>query len=256
MGWTKAVHDVYGTLGTGLLWPFRWARSKLSGGGPDPAQAYLQAERDVMLLAIDKLYAELTRLSQLGNDLLRPRLEALLSGASRADLLDRLSKEQQALDLDDELGRVVGAQMQIFRDENPHAFGMFRKLDSAAAVARPVTSVVSFAYGGVVGHGLIAHGVQSLAIYMGDIATGTAVVVGSETVLTSTASGLRLLEARFRQLQSAFTTRRVAWFAEFLHQHILGSLQRELTTAAGVTQTPDFSAAEGTLARLGQMLRA
>ncbi len=95
-GWTKTVHDVYGSLGETVLWPIRWARQRIAGAAPDPREAYRTAELNVMLQAVDALYAELTRLSQLGNDLLRPRLEALLAGASRAELVDRLTAAQNA----------------------------------------------------------------------------------------------------------------------------------------------------------------
>ncbi len=143
-GWSKTIHDAYGRLGEGLAWSYRWVRTRIAGPTPDPHEAYRTAERNVMLQTVDSLYGELTRLSQLGNDLLRPRLEALLAGASRAEILERLTAAQDALDLDAELNEVVAAQMQAFRDENPTAFGVFRKLDSMAAVARPATSVVVF----------------------------------------------------------------------------------------------------------------
>ena len=241
-GWTKTIHDVYGSLGEGLLWPFRWARRQVTGAAPDPREAYKTAERNVMLQTVESLYSELTRLSQLGNDLLRPRLEALLAGASRAELLAALTSAQTALDLDEELNSVVAAQMQAFREENPNAFGMFRKLDSMAAIARPVTSVVLFGvFAGPVGHALMPMmanaAAQSLAVHITvDIAGGTGAVVVGETALSGTAGGLRLLETRFRQLQAAITARRVAWFGEFLRQHILGDLHTELAAAAGMTE--------------------
>jgi hypothetical protein len=250
-GWTKTIHDVYGSLGEGLLWPFRWAKRQLAGGAPDPREAYKTAERNVMLQTIESLYAELTRLSQLGNDLLRPRLESLLAGASRAELLGALTAAQTALDLDEELNLVVAAQMQAFREENPNTFGMFRKLDSMAAVARPVTSVVLFvAAAGPFGHALTHAATQSAIHIMGDIAGGTGVVVAGETALSGTAGGLRLLEARFRQLQAAFTARRVAWFAEFLREHILGDLHSELAAAAGMTNQAAYREVQTGIDRL------
>jgi hypothetical protein len=88
-----------------------------------------------------------------------------------------------------------------------------------------------------------------------DIAGGTGAVVVGETALSGTAGGLRLLEARFRQLQTAFTTRRVAWFAAFLHQHILGALHTELSTAAGLTSSPEFTEVMSSLARLSDLTK-
>ena len=146
--------------------------------------------------------------------------------------------------------------MQAFREENPNAFGVFRKLDSVAAAVRPVTSVVLFvAAAGPVGHALTPMvtdaAAQSLAVHiMGDIAGGTGAVVVGETALSGTVGGLRLLEARFRQLQAAFTARRVAWFAGFLRDNILGDLHVELDAAAGLGQAPAFDEVLAILNRL------
>ncbi|MFN7804774.1 MAG: GTPase, partial [Planctomycetaceae bacterium] len=144
-GWTKTIHDGYSRLGETVLAPLSWARQKLSGPTPDPAEAYLAQERQLMLQTIEELYAELTRLSQLGNELLRPRLEKLLSGTSRSDVLEQLSREQGNLNVTRELHEVVSQQMTRFRDESPGSFGLLKKLDTAAALARPVTSVALFA---------------------------------------------------------------------------------------------------------------
>jgi hypothetical protein len=256
-GWTKTIHDVYGTVGDGLLWPFRWMRRRIAGGAPDPHEVYRTAERNVMLQTVDSLYGELTRLSQLGNDLLRPRLESLLAGASRAELLGRLNAEVNALDLDAELNDVVATHMQTFRDENPSTFGIFRKLDSMAAVARPVTSVVLFAAtAGPVGHAfmpVVAGASQSLAHILVDVAGGTGAVVVGETALSGTVGGLRLLEARFRQLQAAFTARRVEWFAEFLRKNILGDLHGELAAAAGLAETTTYKEVLASVERLDKL---
>lgn len=244
-GFTKRVHDVYGTVGDGLLWPFRWVRRRVAGSPIDPRETYRHSERDVMLVALDSLYAELARLSQLGNDLLRPRLEALLAGSSRTALLDGLRSEHSEVDLDGDLRDVVHSQMVLFREENPAAFGVLRKLDSMAAVARPMTSVVLFVAAGPVGHAFTpavtdaaAHSVA--AHILGDIAGGTGAVVMGETALSGTAGGLRHLEARFRQLQAAFAARRVAWFADFLRRNVLGNLHLELQAAAAVPESAAF----------------
>src|SRR6185503_15259961 len=110
----------------GILWPLRWARRQVAGAPIDPRESYRHSERDVMLVALDSLYAELARLRELGNDLLRPRLEALLAGSSRTALLDRLRSEHAAVDLDGELRDVVHSQMILFRDESPGAFRVLR----------------------------------------------------------------------------------------------------------------------------------
>ena len=121
---------------------------------------------------------------------------------------------------------------------------------AAAAVARPVTSVVLFAAAaGPAGHALApfvsAAAAKTLVVHvLGDVAGGTGAMVVGETALSGTATGLRLLEARFRQLQTAFTARRVAWFSEFLRTNILGRLHDEFDSAAKVVKSAAFDDAE------------
>lgn len=258
-GFTKVIHDAYGTIGEGVLWPFRWARRRVAGPPPDLRENYRYAERDVMLQTLDELYEELGRLSRLGNDLLRPRLESLLTGSSRTELLDRLRSEHADVDFDRELRIVVKAQMVLFRDENPGAFDLLRKLDSVVAVARPMTSVVLFAVAGPVGHaftpGVTDVAAHSVAAHiLGDIAGGTGAVVMGETALSGTAGGLRMLEARFRQLSAAFTARRVAWFAEFLRKNLMGDLHAELQAAAALADSSILRDVDACLARLASEL--
>jgi hypothetical protein len=259
-GWTKTIHDGYSRLGETVLAPLSWARQKLSGPTPNPAEAYVAQERQLMLQTIEELYAELTRLSQLGNELLRPRLEKLLSGTSRSDVLEQLSREQGNLNVTRELHEVVSQQMTRFRDESPGSFGLLKKLDTAAALARPVTSVALFAAAaGPAGHALapfVSDAIaQSLLVHIvGDVAGGAGAMVVGETAITGTASGLRVLEARFRQLQTAFTSRRVAWFADFLRRHLLGDLHAELEAALQVPQSPAARDVEQVCAQLAALI--
>ncbi|MGQ0634993.1 MAG: GTPase [Planctomycetaceae bacterium] len=260
-GWTRTIHDAYGKLGQGLLWPIRFSRERISGPTPDPRAAYRQSELDVMLQALDTLYRELQRLAELGNDLLRPRLEKLLAGATRAQLLERLHRQHAALDLNGELESVVAAQMRAFRDERPGIFSRLKRLDELAALARPVTSVVLFAAAGPVGHALTPAvtdaAAQSLVVHiLGDIAGGTGAVVMGETALSGTAEGLRWLETWFQNLQTAFTRRRVAWFADFLRENVLGTLHQDLQTAAIMPESEAFQNALACLDRLNGQVGA
>lgn len=258
-GLTRTVHDLYGTLGQGLTWPFRWVNRQLHKDAPDPRVTYRRLEWDVVLQAVNSLYDELTRLSELGNDLLRPRLERLISGGARAAFLKRLSDAHAAVDLDAELQRAVTAQMQSFTVENPNTFGWLKRLDSLAALARPVTSVaVFFAAAGPVGHAIgpmvTDAAAQSIIVHVaGDVAGGTGAVVVGETAITGTAGGLRMLEARFRQLQTEFTAERVAWFARFLKENLLGELQQELETAANLPESELFRSVRRSVDRLAKL---
>ncbi|MFM8219919.1 MAG: hypothetical protein ACKOJF_13500, partial [Planctomycetaceae bacterium] len=233
-GMVRTIHDAYSALGGYVLTPVKWVAGRFGGPPPDPVAGYVQQERDLMLRTIDLLYTELTRLAQLGNELLRPRLEQLLAGQSRAQVLRKLTDELATFDFPAELHDVVDTQLQKFRADSPQTFKLLRNLDSAAAMARPVTSVVLFAAAaGPAGHALApfvsAAAAKTLMVHiLGDVAGGTGAMVVGETAISGTLTGLRLLEARFRQLQTAFAARRVEWFAGFLRRNLLGQLHDEL----------------------------
>lgn len=240
-GWTKSVHDFYNTIGDGVLRTVRWARDRISGTEIDPIEQYQRAEHEVILTAIENLLDGLHQLAELGNDLLRPRIAKLLTGERRAELLQRINAGHSQLQLEAELQDVVAAQMQAFRSDSPQMFDFVKQLDSLAAAARPVTSVaLFFAGGGPLGHAVapVAHDVAFQAVL--HIAGGTGAVIAGETALSGTTSGLRAVEAHFRQLHVAFTTHRLEWLGRQLKDNLLGTLQDELQLAAGIPNSAAF----------------
>ena len=251
---TRTIHDFYGMLGNGLVWPVKWAKSKLSGPEPDERDAYRRQEWEAILHVVNNLYEELERLSQLGNDLLRPRLARLLGGASRSALLEQLTQAHADVDIDRVVRDVVERQMQAFRDENPRSFELIKKIDSVAAAARPAISLAFVGGGGGAAEALIQSTAPMMVHFVVDVAAGTGAAAVGESALTTTAGSLRHLEARFRQLQNAFIAARVAWFAEFLRDNLLGGLQAELQTAAALPQCAAFGEVQGSLQRLESQL--
>ncbi|MBI5761183.1 MAG: 50S ribosome-binding GTPase [Planctomycetales bacterium] len=252
-GFSRSIHEFYNSLGHGLLKPVQWVRARWSGPASPPWDVYRQQEWDVILRAAEGLYDELARLAQLGNDLLKPRLERLLAGASRSEFFASLTQAHAAVDFAAELQAIVTRQMQSFQDESPQWYTFLKRVDDCAAVARPVTSVALFvAAAGPAGHALMPFvsqaAAQSLVIHViGDIAGGAGAVVAGEAAMASGAGGFRYLEAKFQQLQDSFTAQRVAWFAEFLKSRLLGDLQTGLEAAANVTLSDDFRETEVSL---------
>lgn len=259
-GWTRTVHDIYGTVGETVLFPFRWVTKRITGDTPDPLEVYRQQEWNVILQTVNQLYDELGRLGELGNELLRPRLERLLAGSARSDLVTLLQREHQAARLGEEFSTVVNQQMQLFAKESPSAFSVLRRLDSIAAAARPMTSVAIFALAaGPVGHAVLAPltdvAAQSLAIHIvGDVAGGTGAVVVGEAALAQTAGGIRQVEARLRSLHAACTAQRVAWFTRLLRKHLLGDLQAELEAGANIPHSMAFRTVEASTQDLRQQV--
>lgn len=258
-GWSRSVHDVYGKIGEVVTAPFRWWKS--GGTVTDPMLAYREQEWDELVRVLELLIAELTRLTELGNPQLRPRLELLLRGDSRARLLQTLSAAHQACDLNGELEQTVAERMQTFQADSPHLFRMLKQLDQAAAVARPALSIGLFMVGiGPAGHALLPAlgdvAAQSLIVHVaGEAIAGAGTVVAGEAAVSATAGTLRQVEASFRQIQALFIRRRIAWFAGLLHQHWLGPLHEELASAATVPDSQAFRDVEQTLATLEQQSR-
>jgi len=251
-GWTRTVHDVYNTIGTAVISPFRWMKQHFAGPEPDLLEQYRKQEREVILAAIQELYQGLNDLSQLGNELLRPRLTKMLAGERRAELLASISRAHDELSLEDDLREVVRAQMQAFREESPQLYEFLRTLDRVAAGARPMTSVVLFVAGGIPVADAVAAPLITEAVL--HIAGGTGAVVAGEAAMSRTSAGIRTLEAKFRQLQTAFTVRRLSWLAGQLKEHLLGSLQEELTTSASLPQSPAFKQVEACLRSLEEQM--
>jgi len=240
-GWTKSVHDFYNTVGDGLLWSVRWAKTKLTGPEVDPIIEYQRSEQEVILKAIENLFEGLSQLAELGNDLLRPRLARLITGEKRAELLRLVHESHQKLNFEAELKDVVAKQMQLFQQDSPKMFEFLKQLDGLAAAARPVTSVaLFFAGGGPLGDALapVAHDAAIQAVL--HVAGGTGAVIAGETAISGTSGTLRTVEAYFRQLHTSFTTHRLEWLGQQLKANLLGTLQDELQNAAELARSDAY----------------
>lgn len=243
-GWSAQVHGVYDALGRALLTPVKFARDWFQGPVAPPWDVYRQREWDAIVRTIGKAYDELERLSELGNALLRSRLEPLLKGTSRADLFARLQTDHQAFDFPGELQQTVTTELQSFREENPQLFRLLGHMDTAAAAARPALSVALFFTGfGFTGIDQVAtHGMMQAAMHVAsEVAAGAAVATAGETAVSTTAStSVGYVQAKFHRLQTAFTTRRARWLAAQLESGLLGALAADLQTAACVDRSAAF----------------
>ncbi|MDP1798127.1 MAG: GTPase [Planctomycetaceae bacterium] len=251
-GWSAKVHGVYDVIGQtmwrGVSTVRDWWQTAPS---PEPWDIYRTREWDAVVRTVGKVYSKLEWLSELGNSLLKSRLEQLLAGTSRIELLRRLEADHRVIDFAALLHETVTVELQSFRTENPQLFGLIKRLDEASAAARPALSVVLVFTGvglplGEAATQLASHGIMSAAMHVvGDVAAGTAVATVGESAISQTASsGAGYLQAKFHRLQSAFLTRRAAWLAERLQQHVLGTLATDLQTAAAVGQSSEFRAIE------------
>lgn len=245
-GWSKAVHGFYDAVGQTLLTPFRWARDWTQGPAIDPWDTYREREWGAIVRAVGKVYQKLEWLADMGQPLLKSRINQRLSGVSRAELLDSLQRDLASVEFAHLTTETVAGEMQNFQQENSGLFSTIQRIDQAAAAARPVLTIVL----GVTGVGLplgeaatqlASHGLMQGALHVaGDVVGGTVIATTGETVISQSASGgAGYLQAKFHRLQETFTRRRVQWLADRMERQLLGSLTHELQQAAGVARSPE-----------------
>jgi hypothetical protein len=251
------VHGMYRALGRGVGWPVMAAWHALNGPPTDPLVAFRARERAAIVEAVEKLLDELARLRRLGNETLRPRLEALLSGDSRAALLSRIEAAHAQLPaLDDDYRASLRAELDRWGTENSGAVSFLQSLDHATAIARPAITVVLLVTGTFVGSEVMGQTALHLAGHTaGNLAAEAAIAggitVGGDAVMTATSEGVRQTAARlFRRLQNSYAESRAAWLAGWLDRELLGGLLADLRRGADAQRSPAFRAAMTALASL------
>lgn len=257
-GWTKTVHNFYNALGRGMLKPFASLRDRIQGERVPPLEQYRQREWQTILDTVEKVYERLQWFSELGNPLLQPRIDRLLNGKSRVDMLELLKTRHDLTDLEFEVRTLVSAEMEAFRQESPQSFQLMKWMDHGAAAVRPVTSICLF----VTGFGPAGHAVQSVAAnaavqFAVDIASGTVTAVAGEKALSETAAtGAGLFEAWFRRLHARFAAKRAAWLGRMLKDHLFGTLPDELQAAIDIPQSDTFRSVQCSIEQLQKEMSA
>jgi hypothetical protein len=245
-GWARRINSAYTVVGNGLLWPFRAARNALKGE-PTPIMVDYQArEWTAILIVVEELFDKLQWMADSGNEIIRPRIEAILRGDARASLIRLLKQKHDAVDFEDELRVVVDEQMKSFEQTKPDLFSMYRQINNVSAAVRPMTSVVMFSIGfgpaGELVAPMLGHAAASAVVHVvADVAGGaTAAIAGEAAVSSAAGSGSGMLQAWFNQMHSMFTTRRAAWLTKLIHSELLGGLPQELRAAADLSTSDAF----------------
>jgi hypothetical protein len=242
VGWTKKIHDFYNAVGSGLLKPFSALRDRWQGERTPPLEQYRQREWLTILATVESVYERLRWFAELGNPLLQPRIEKLLSGRSRLELLELLKARHDLTDLEHEVRDLVAAEMEAFRQDSPHAFQFMKWIDHGAAAVRPMTSICLFVTGfGPAGHAVHQVAASTALQFAVDVAGGTVSAVAGESAISgAAATGAGFFEARFRRLHARFAARRASWLARMLKEHLFDSLPDDLQAATVIPQSEAF----------------
>jgi hypothetical protein len=257
--WSRRIHGFYRVLGRGVTWPVRAAWTSVAGPPADALAGFQRQERTAIVLAVEKLLDELGRLSQVGNDTLRPRLERLLGGRARAELLARVQAAHEGLPAVDEHYRAfLRAELDEWRRSNPRAVRFLQSLDHAAALARPAITVALFFTGLHFAGDLVGQAAtQAASASAGHLATEAAIAGGiaggGEVLVGGTSEGVRQAAGRlFGRLQARYAQQRAGWLAEWLERELLGDLLVELRRGAEVTSGKAFAETAAIAAELMQ----
>ncbi|MEX2121369.1 MAG: GTPase domain-containing protein [Pirellulales bacterium] len=255
--WSRQVHGFYRVLGQGVLWPVRKAWEGIAGPAPEPLAAFHTSERDAIVEAVQKLLDELDRLSQVGNDTLRPRLAGLLGGASRQQLLERVIAAHAELPaLDDDYRDFLRAELDRWGEANPRAVSLLRSLDHVAALARPAITVSLAVSGWIVAGDVVGQAAahvagQTVSTLATEAAIAGGITGGGEAVVTATGEGVKQAAARlFRRLQTGYAERRAGWLAGWLERELLGGLLDDLRAGAEAPESQAVADIESALASL------
>lgn len=260
IGWSAGVHGFYQRVGDAVAVPFKFLRQRSAAPAESPVERYRQQEWNAILEVIEHALRRLEWVKELGNPLLTPRLEAILSGGAREQLLSKLRQAHEQVDFETEISQLVDQQMQQFREERPDAYRLFRHVDTAAAAARPAISLALFMTGaGPLGDALaplVAQTAFQSALHLaGDAVGGTvATAVGDKVISDAASSGAGYVEAKIRQFHTMFAKKRAEWIASQLDQHLLGAFSRDVSQAAEIPTSEEYLAVSRTVNELQRVV--
>jgi GTPase SAR1 family protein len=249
---SRKVHGFYRQATALVVRGVKAGWSKVAGPAVDPLAAFHLREREAIVRTVEATFDLLQRLAEGGNDVLRPRLQTLLKGNARADLLSRLRAAYDELPaVGNDFREFVREELDAQYQQNPRTVKFLHSLDNCLAIGRPAITVAMFV------SGLSWTGADQAIMHMAT--TGVTEVV-KETVITTTLTGageaaiagvgetLQQQAARiFTRLQAGYTRLRVRWLAEWLHRELLGELVEELHRGAAVRQSAAIREVEASL---------
>ncbi len=253
--WSRTVHGFYRKLGNAVTYPVRKGWRAVAGPREEPLVAFRAREREAIVRAVGELLDDLDRLASIGNDVLQPRLQALLSGKARAEMLARVQAAHDELPaLGEDFQKFVWSELDQWAEGNPRAVKFLRSVDNAAAIGRPAITV------GLLLTGMVWTGVDQAVVQAAggaltelakDAVITTTVTGGGEAVVSMAGESVKQAAARlFARLQSGYARLRAGWLAGWLEREVLGELLTDVKRGAQVASSAEYQEAEEALSAL------
>lgn len=253
--WTSSIHGFYAHLGRWVGGGFKLVRERLWGVPTPPLDEYRRAEWDAMVRVLQQVYDQLRVVTTLGNELLTSRLDQLLAGTTCEAVLEQLRREHDEFDFAVVIRELVETEMSALRSDRQHLFEILRNADRAAAVARPVLTLL-LALGGGFGaeHMLIGAASQSVTHVAIDATAAAGTTVAGQAVVESATGVLGQAKAWLLQLHEKFKSKREAWLIERLQHFLLGDLLDELHRGATIPESAEFHEVESLVQQFAKRL--
>lgn len=253
--WTSNIHGFYSHIGRWMTGGLRMMRERIWGTQAPPLDDYRKAEWDAIMRVLQQVYDQLRVVTTLGNELLTSRLDRLLAGTTCESVLEQLRREHDQFDFEELVRELVAAEMATLRNDRQHLFEILRNADRAAAVVRPVLTLL-LAVGGGFGaeHMLMEAASQSITHVAIDATAAAGTTVAGEAVVESATGVLGQAKAWLLQLHEKFKEQREVWLIARLQEHLLGDLLSELQRGASVSDSAAFLEVERLIRQLDDRL--
>lgn len=249
-GLTKQVHETFSALSRGLFGVCAKLRDRVRGKPTPPLEVFREREWKLIYDKVESIYDLLSKVAAISCPLLQVKIEAMLSGVSRGQLVAALKTEHDQVEIGRLVREFVTVGMDELRQNNPQTFQLVKRLDQGLAALRPVTafSLVIFGPAGAVTDQIVVNTVWHVA---GEVAVNAATAAASDTALSGAAStGAVLFAKTILRIHARIKDERVNWLREMLAKHLYRGILDELQAATVVPQSAAFQKVRDTLAVL------
>ncbi|MDR2756799.1 MAG: 50S ribosome-binding GTPase [Planctomycetaceae bacterium] len=241
-GWSQNVNYVYRTVGNKILQPVRkvtgYISSRYFGVKHDSLNSlteFYNREHQTVVEFISRIIAQLEKISETDNPVLRREILELIGGEHRAALFNRAHTVLASLEpVDSEFRETLQKRLTEWSQKNPKIVSWIRSLDYVATAVRPMITVTFAMSGFALGAHVVSQMIGEMAIAGGVTAGGEAILyAGSENAQHSIAQ-------LFQKIQEDYVLARSKRFYAEFHKELWRDVLDRFRIGAGVAESEIF----------------